>query len=245
MWYPSFAISNDCEIATQEVVASDPFQLWLGRLRPNLVTRVRVTGAGMWGHPAAIELIHLEVEYRKPDGSVARAYISLRNDTVDVLAIVRCDRLQYVVFVKQPRLAAGGADVLSNVAGGIKLGESPEKAARRELDEELGITLDWGRFVDMGAMAYRAQMPTIVTPGTLSEQTFYLVAQAHVTPDQLAELQDRTAGLEEEGELTRVVVRLLNGAIACLPHDGVVDGKTLASLGLYDHCCRLPEWLTW
>jgi len=73
-------------------------------------------------------------QVRLPDGSTAVREVVEHPGSVTILPLVDGDR---VMLVRQYRYAVG-EETWELPAGGVKPGESPEAAARRELEEETG-----------------------------------------------------------------------------------------------------------
>jgi ADP-ribose pyrophosphatase len=81
----------------------------------------------------------------RPDGAPGTHSIVRLKSGVSVLALDEND----TVYLTEEFHYAVGRTLLEVVSGGIEAGEAPSAAARRELEEELGISA--GELVDLGA----------------------------------------------------------------------------------------------
>ncbi|MCK4176704.1 NUDIX domain-containing protein [Aciditerrimonas ferrireducens] len=137
------------------------------------------------------------------------------------VAIVPVTEDGQVVLVRQYR-APVDRELLEIPAGTLDVpGESPEAAAARELEEEVGLRP--GHLEELCAF-YNS-------PGFCDERTLLFLAQ------DLVPVPDRRAGAEERA---MTVQRLpLVDALAVLGQEGVVDGQTL--LGILLARARLAD----
>lgn len=84
-----------------------------------------------------LELNNLLIEL--PNGAKISREIITKKDTVAIVAI---DENNEVYFTKQPRAGVNKLESIELPAGLIEPGETPEEAARRELEEETGCIAD-------------------------------------------------------------------------------------------------------
>ena len=104
------------------------------------------------------------------------------------------DRLVLIEQFRLPALAAGLPPVMTECAAGlVEIGEDPEAAARREIEEETGLRP--GRFETIGRF--------MLMQGGCDELMFYYAAQV-MLPE--AGALGTTHGLIHEGEDIRVLV---------------------------------------
>jgi ADP-ribose pyrophosphatase len=131
-------------------------------------------------------------------------------DHPGAVAVVAVDGEERVVLVRQLREPAR-RKLLELPAGTLDEGEEPEACARRELEEETGLT--GGRW-ERGPSFW-------TTPGFCRELMHVFFAEGVVEGEQRQED-------DEEIELVRVPVADLASRV-----DELEDGKTLAALLLY------------
>ncbi len=157
------------------------------------------------------------VAYEKPDGSwsePAKRLCVERGDAVAVL--VHDEGNDTLLFVRQfryPTRRHGEPFLLEIMAGMVDEGETPEEAARRESDEELGMRL--GELVPVAEF--------YGSPGGLSEKVtlFYARGVRH----------GEGGGLASEGESLERVEMTRGEALGMLDRGEIRDGKTQVALG--------------
>jgi ADP-ribose diphosphatase len=128
------------------------------------------------------------------------------------VAIVAVDREERVALVRQPREAAR-KELLELPAGTLEQGERPLDSARRELEEETGLS--GGTWRELAAF--------YTTPGFCRER-MHLFAAEEVVPGRASPEAD------EQLELVRWPVGEIADRVGELE-----DAKTLAGLLLYLH----------
>jgi ADP-ribose pyrophosphatase len=126
------------------------------------------------------------------------------------VAIVAVDRQQQLWLVRQLREAAR-AELVELPAGGREEGEEPIETAKRELQEECGLT--GGRWRELGAFW--------TTPGFTNEHMVVFCAE---------DVEEGDASPDEDEEVE--VVRWPVAEIESRLHE-IEDAKTLAGLLLY------------
>lgn len=225
--------------SVRQVQRSALFRSWSDRLRRTRVGRVTVYATYEWG--GEVRMIQMGVHH----GGFENA-VFLRGPTVDMLTIVTDGARRFMVHVEQPRVAVGQV-VRSNPAGMVDTGESPVTAAMRELTEEVGAHIRWGRAQSMHPVVLGTNAPLLVSPGGTDEEVTFFFVEGHLTTDKLSKLSRHIGGLAHEGErlklrltpLTQVdihaaVVRLCKGA-------GRPDMKAVSSLLMYGQHLQLAR----
>jgi 8-oxo-dGTP pyrophosphatase MutT (NUDIX family) len=179
-----------------------------------------------------ITQLFMQATVLDPKGHLKQDSFLLRSDTVDVTVTLRDEKNQlYCVFVEQYRPAVG-ADVISNIAGGIEPGESAADAARREVGEEVNGQLAWGALQRLNRWCIGIDQPFHVSPGGTNEGVYYFAIEARATTAQIQALHGTTAGLAEEGERITVHVVPAAEALAYLSSHDRADGKAIQGLEL-------------
>jgi len=121
------------------------------------------------------------------------------------------DGADYVVLVRQYRYAAGGW--LLEVPGGkLEGAEDPEVCARREMEEEIGLTA--GELTGLGSI--------LTTPGFTDEKIWIYIAR-DLTPVE----GGRSPEPDEVIELERIA---FSEAVGMAASGEIVDAKTVAAL---------------
>jgi len=142
----------------------------------------------------------------EPGGVEATREIIVHPGSVVVLPLLPENR---VVLVRQFRYATGQS-LWELVAGGLEPGESPMKAARRELLEETGYR----------ARRLRRLLSFFPTPGFVAEQMHLILATGLTLGPALPESDER---IEVRTFSLREVTRMLRAG-------GIRDGKTLVGV---------------
>ncbi len=154
--------------------------------------------------------VRLKVEtVELPDGRETTREIVEHDDCV---AMVPLDSADNVLLVQQFRTAPGKS-LLEIPAGGIDRGEDPERAVRRELQEEIGYVP--GKLEKLGGF--------YSTPGYCTEY-LHLFLATDLTPGRL--FAEDTAGIT----VVRVPVGRLRGLI---DSGAICDAKSIAGLLIF------------
>lgn len=154
------------------------------------------------------------VAYEKPDGSWSEPSKRLSVERGDAAAVLVHDTERDVLtFVRQfryPTLRHGEPWLLEIVAGMVDPGETAQEAARREVEEEIGVRVE---SLERIAEFYGS-------PGGMSEKVSVFYAQARY--------EGGGGGLE--GEDLEVVEMPVVEALEGLENGDFHDGKTLVAL---------------
>jgi len=163
------------------------------------------------GTKVRLELHHLENE----DGVRTRREVCVHPGAVVILPILDDGR---VVLIRNRRYAIGGTILIELPAGTLEKNEDPMNCAGRELVEETGYLA--GRLQPLGNF--------YSSPGILSEKLYafaaYDLEQKRATP--------------EEGEEIEVMPTPLAQAIDMIRDGRIHDGKTIATLFMYERFFR-------
>lgn len=159
------------------------------------------------------------LERRRSDGG----WISEHRDTYDVgdgAALLLHDVERGTVLLsRQFRYAAyagGHLDgMLLEVAAGALDGEAPEATARREAEEELGVTVGDVQHV----------FDVYMSPGSMTQ-----VIHCFAAPYRPVDRAGPGGGLAEEGEDIEVVELPFDEALAMVDDGGIADAKTIMLL---------------
>lgn len=209
-------------LSVAEVKKSPVFRDWVNYLGPMWRGEVIVNAADVWG--GQVHMLQMTVS---PEDDPWATKVTLRSETVDVLALVTDGQKSYVVFVEQNRPAAGST-VISNVAGGCDWMEPPTRAARRELIEELGLD---------GTVATCQISPlfprsVLATPGLTNERVHMMRGEVKVDDLDafIKQLHGKRTGVVEEGEALTLHVVPADEAYRFITEQPNPDGKTVLSL---------------
>lgn len=157
-------------------------------------------------------VVHLSVDtVRFPDGSVGELELVRHRGAAAVLPVLGSERDADpdVLLLRQYRYAAGG-EIYEVPAGIIEPGESWERCAMRELEEEAGVRA--GRLVPL---------TTIHTTPGFTNEVIHLYAAFDLVPGRA-----RT----DEDEFLEAVRLPLSRALAMARSGEITDGKTLVTI---------------
>jgi ADP-ribose pyrophosphatase len=156
----------------------------------------------------------VKVEFLEADGTPSHTISRLvvdRGDAVGVLVYVRdAGDLVFVRQFRAPMVGHGEPWLTEIVAGMIDAGESPEAAARREVEEEIGY-----RAVELQPLAEMYS-----SPGGMSEKLFLYFAGVSAT-EKVGD-----GGGVDEHEDVELVSMPVSDAYAALRRGDLRDAKT-------------------
>lgn len=202
--------SDSARVTSDEVRQSSLFTNWLTRAQNEGfdVKSAFVVEGYKWGEPKEIRLLLLEVDMWY-EGRKLDRQVYLCADVVSAVTTVVCDDRRYAVLTWQTRGASPQGKVLDWPCGTIESTDvNIDVAGLREAYEETGTEglLDWCLLPNPQYDLLNSHEPLAVSEGRTSEGVSYIWLEAKVTPEVLAKLQGREAGLVEENERTTVIV---------------------------------------
>jgi GDP-mannose pyrophosphatase NudK len=165
-------------------------------------------------------------DYRMRDGS----WKTVTRETYDRgngATILLFNRARGTVLLTRqfrfPAYANGSDDgMLVEACAGLLDNQSPEKAIRREAEEELGVKVGEVHKV----------LETYMSPGSVTEKLYFFVAEYHLLSSQLT-------GNQDEGEDIEVIELTLEEALGWIDDGQIQDAKTIILLLL----AQRKEWL--
>ena len=160
------------------------------------------------GSKVRLELHHLQDD---ETGNRTRREVCVHSGAVVILA-VRDDGK--VLLIKNRRYAAGGQVLIELPAGTLEKNEDPMNCAGRELLEETGYLA--GKIRPLGTF--------YTSPGILSERMYAFAA---------SDLEKQETALEE-GEEIELLPTSLADAVQMIKDGEIQDGKTIATLLMYE-----------
>lgn len=159
-----------------------------------------------------------DVEYTRADGTRQH----LKREAYDhghAAAVLPYDETRdCVVLVRQFRFAAhvaGGPDFLIEAVAGLLEGDAPETCARREAEEETGVTL----------LDCRPAFSVFVSPGSITERIHCFIGTYRGAVQSASGL-----GIAHEGEDIEVMELPFESAFAMIGSGEIVDSKTILLL---------------
>lgn len=163
------------------------------------------------GEKVRLELHHLENE----EGQRIRREVCVHPGAVVILPILSDGR---ILLIRNRRYSLGGLILIELPAGTLEKNEDPMNCAGRELLEETGYLAD--RLEPIGNF--------FSSPGILTEKLYAFAAY---------DLEKQTTALEE-GEEIELQPAMLEDAIAMIKEGRIHDGKTIATLLMYERFYR-------
>jgi 8-oxo-dGTP pyrophosphatase MutT (NUDIX family) len=164
------------------------------------------------------------------DGVKVSGRCLLRGPAV-VILVVLIDATtgeEYYLFVRQPRVS-NGSESLEIIAGKMELtDESPRSAARRELEEEAGLTnIPDNELIDLSALAFGNTETGIVPAVEIASNIVHYFYYKAVWPiEKIREIDGQKHGASASEQITtRVVSRRELRTLS-------PDGKHFTALGL-------------
>ena len=157
-------------------------------------------------------VVHLDVDtVRYPDGSTGEMEMIRHSGAAAVLPFASDPRGAdpTVLLIRQYRYATGGA-LLEIPAGRLDPGEEPAACARRELQEEVGVTA--GRL---------ERLTTIWTTPGFTDERIHLYWAADLAAG---------AHAREPDEFIEVVPKPLSEVLGMVRNGAICDGKTVVAI---------------
>jgi nudix-type nucleoside diphosphatase (YffH/AdpP family) len=169
----------------------------------------------------------VQLRYERFDGSMSPLVRRLNVERGDSVAVLlfnpKCQRILLVNQFKYPAYEKGPGWITETVAGMIGTDESPESAARREVEEETGYKVSRLEHVST----------FYVSPGGSSERVILYFAEVDET-DKI----DAGGGVVEEEENIKIVDLSLAEALQQIQSGEIADAKTVLGIFWLQNCLR-------
>ena len=216
----------------QKALDTTMFKDWKASVNANKslnVKKIEVQGIDMFG-PTKVGFLKFKADV-EVDGRFVPGIVFMRGGAVAILVILSCAGKEYAVLTKQPRVPVGD-DAYPEIPAGMLDGDGAfGGVAAKEMKEETGIEILEKDLVDMTDLAYGPRFKGMIpSAGGCDEFLRLFVYKREVAKNELDALIGKTGlGVREEGEVITLDVKPLSELWKCTS-----DGKTLASLCLYD-----------
>ncbi|GJN76837.1 hypothetical protein PLIIFM63780_000325 [Purpureocillium lilacinum] len=247
-------------LGRDELKSFKPFQSWISTLNNSLSLQSQTTHP-FHSDPYALRSVTVQsfdrfggsrLGFVKLSATVSNsasealpAAALLRGPSVAMLVMLIPDDLpassdeRYAVLTVQPRVPAGSLGFVELPAGMVDDAGSFKGAAAKEMEEELGITIQEDELVCLSELAAPSEteginegLPQAMYPSTggCDEHITIYSYERRIPRDQLREWSGRLTGLRDHGEkITLKVVPMKD-----LWREGARDAKALAAVALWE-----------
>jgi len=142
----------------------------------------------------------IKMEAYDSEGIPLLPIVLLRGHFVTVLTCITNSKTgeKLLLLVKQRRVA-NGAIFYEHPAGMCDNDADPFKVAVKEVEEETGVTIHKEQLTLLKGELYSS-------PGLIDEAGYFFACELTMTPEQIADLQNRKTGAANEAEFIEVVV---------------------------------------
>jgi ADP-sugar diphosphatase len=220
----------------QRAVESSQFEQWRANMNSDELARKRFTVDSVLVQ--SVDFFGPRVGFVKMSAGVTNELGKqvpgiglLRGGSVAILVVLECDGTEYTVLTVQPRLPIGSFQNAEIPAGMLDGSGHFAGVAAQELDEEVGISIDADRLVDLTELAYGDRWPGVFpSPGGCDEFIRLFAFRESIDADKLSAMQGKLTGLIEHGE--SITLRIIPLSELCT---ATADAKALSSLCLYNH----------
>jgi ADP-sugar diphosphatase len=194
------SLSAECEIA---VKASKLLNDWLKRVQLKYdVSELHIQSVDFKGGNAPL-FIKLNAIATTQAGDWALGICLLRGDAVAVLPVLRCEGQNYLLLIRQSRLAVADDALLEIPAGMLDLETNPKAVAVKEMQEETGLVISEADLWDLNVAKNQADTPKPMwaSSGLLDEAVYLYAMEREVIASELKALDNQQHGVAEEGEI--------------------------------------------
>ncbi|KAL0477496.1 ADP-sugar diphosphatase [Acrasis kona] len=206
-------IADECEIGTDEVIKSNPFQHWLSRMNQKQnkdildLRSVKILSVDVYNGRICYIKVSIEVYY---NGKRLWDVGFLQGAAVAILIVLTTieDGEKYVLMVRQPRPPVGDVNCLELPAGMTDGCTNLVKKAMEEIREETGITdVKEEELVNLNvAMGMECGSGLYCSQGVLDEEITIFLLERRVNVEYINKINGAEGGIEDESEFTRVEV---------------------------------------
>jgi ADP-sugar diphosphatase len=213
----------DMKLAQQ----SDPFQQWLKKVDRRNFRLKGIRFQSVDTRPdGKVLFVKFVADCTHPNGGKIHGITFARGGAVAILFVLNCEGKKFAVLTKQARLPTGKYMFVEVPAGMLDGSGDFAGVAARELEEELGITINARELTDLTKMAGQKN-GFFLSPGVCEETVRLLYKEITVTRSEMMEMEGRLGGLAEENEVITLAIMPLE-KIWRIP-----DAKTMLAYLLY------------
>lgn len=203
-------VGEDCVVLSK----SPMFINWASSIDPEFVVKeIQAQSVDLVGPEGNKRVLFAKIKADVTDkkGNPVGGIAFLRGGTVAILMVFKCieTRQKYVVLTEQHRFPIGKAKALSLPAGMLDGDGNFAFVAAKEIEEEVGITIEQDHLTDMTEMVYPDLSGVSVSSGGTDEFMKIFLYEREVSKFELVgmQLHNKETGAEDENE--RIVVKLL------------------------------------
>ncbi|KAL8114514.1 hypothetical protein AgCh_021393 [Apium graveolens] len=233
--------ADQCEAPNGEhvnAIESSLFQQWLKNIQTESgllvngdmsLKEVLIQGVDMFGKRVGFLKFKADI-IDKETGSKVPGIVFARGPAVAVLILLDSEGKTYAVLTEQVRVPVGKL-ILELPAGMLDDDKGDVVGtAVREVEEETGIQLNLDDMVDLTSFLDSSTGCTVFpSPGGCDEGISLFLYRGNVSKETITQLQGKTTGLREHGELIKVHV---------VPYEklwrSTADAKALMAIALYE-----------
>ncbi|XP_074330453.1 nudix hydrolase 14, chloroplastic [Apium graveolens] len=222
----------------RNAIESSLFQQWLKNIQTESgllvngdmsLKEVLIQGVDMFGKRVGFLKFKADI-IDKETGSKVPGIVFARGPAVAVLILLDSEGKTYAVLTEQVRVPVGKL-ILELPAGMLDDDKGDVVGtAVREVEEETGIQLNLDDMVDLTSFLDSSTGCTVFpSPGGCDEGISLFLYRGNVSKETITQLQGKTTGLREHGELIKVHV---------VPYEklwrSTADAKALMAIALYE-----------
>jgi len=247
------------DLTIEQLLEFTAFKNWIKRLQTNLAIQktnpshefhsspyelrsINVQSIDRWGK--RLGFVKLVATITNSQNESLPGSVFLRGASVGMMVLLQPDDLppnspdeKHVLFVVQPRIAAGGLQCVELPAGMVDDGTFTGSAAN-EIKEELGLDIPEDQLINMSELAIpdakqgEEEWPKAIypSPGGCDEYIPIFLHEKRMPRAQLKELTGKLTGLRDEGE--KITLKLVKLEDMWL--EGARDAKALGAWALWE-----------
>lgn len=218
----------------EAAVESIPFREWLTHLDWRFhVKHITFQSVDMVGSDDKRRVLFIKFKADVVDdrGRFIPGIVFMRGGSVGILVILNCKDEKYAALTLQPRFPAGSYAFPEIPAGMLDGAGNFSGIAAKELQEELGLSINERELQDMTELVYGKRWCGVyASPGGSDEFFRFFLYCKDISAQELYRLQGKRTGVAAEGEH----ITLVNFPLKDVPLF-VPDAKTLSALCLYHY----------
>ena len=229
----SVPVTASCACDLDSIIKSPNFTRWTESIDDELDVRsIDIQSVDYFGNKKIgfIKLKSLVYKRSNPEGKNIPGIVFMRGPSVAILMVLHCNGKKYTIVTRQPRVPIANS-CFSEIPAGVFDGEVFSGVAAKEIKEEVGITIDESKLIDLTKEVYGDRYPGMYpSVGGCDEFIKLFLYEKDVTEEELETFKGKATGLMEEGEYICLKVIELEKLI-----EETSDAKAICALALYNH----------